>query len=90
MQVNLHQIYINKQKGIEELKGYDAFENLYIKKYYPRFKIVRTVVLYGSNNESIGELEVGFLLNNKGKLVMGVAAPKLFRKAIANLLGYWS
>ena len=81
--------YENKQKGIDELKGYDPFENLYIKKYYPKFKIVRTVVLYGSNNESIGEVEVGFLLNNKGKLIMGIAAPKLFKEAIKNLLEYW-
>ena len=81
--------YKNKQKGIEELKGYDSFENLYLKKYYSEYKTVRTVVLYGSDNESIGEVEVGFLLNSKGKLVLGINAPKLFLKAITNLLGYW-
>ena len=59
-------------------------------RYYPKFKIVRTVVLYGSNNERVAEIEVGFLLNERGKLVLGVRAPKLFTKAITNLLTYWS
>ena len=82
--------YINRQKGIEELNSYDSFDTIYLKKYYPKFKIVRTVVLYGSKNECIGEIEVGFLLNECGKLVLGIRAPKLFTKAINNLLSYWN
>ena len=82
--------YINKQKGIEELNNYDSFDEMYLKKYYPRYRIVRTVVLYGSNNERVCEVEVGFLLNEKGKLVLGVRAPKLFARAINNLLDYWN
>ena len=82
--------YINRQKGIEELNNYDSFDNMYLKKYYPKFKIVRTVVLYGSKNECVGEIEVGFLLNECGKLVLGIRAPKLFTKAIKNLLTYWN
>ena len=81
--------YINKNTGIKELNNYDSFENLYLKQYYPDYKIVRTVVLYGSNEESIVEVEVGFLLNAKGKLVLGINAPKLFKHAINNLLDYW-
>lgn len=82
--------YINKQKGIDELNNYDSFDKMYLKKYYPEYKIVRTVVLYGSNNVRIGETEVGFLLNAQGKLVLGIRAPKLFTKAIHNLLDYWN
>lgn len=81
--------YINKQKGIDELNNYDSFDNMYLKVYYPKYKIVRTVVLYGSNKEYVGEIEVGFLLNERGKLVLGIRAPKIFTKAITNLLGYW-
>lgn len=81
--------YINKQKGIDELNNYDSFDNMYLKVHYPEYKIVRTVVLYGSNNEYVGEVEVGFLLNERGKLVLGIRAPKIFTKAITNLLGYW-
>ena len=82
--------YINRKKGIEELNNYDSFDKMYLKKYYPKFKIVRTVVLYGSNNECVGEIEVGFLLNERGKLILGLRAPKLFTKAIKNLLSYWN
>ncbi|MCQ2346389.1 MAG: hypothetical protein MJZ92_00485 [Paludibacteraceae bacterium] len=79
----------NMRKGIEELKGYDAFENMYLKKYYPAYKVVRTVVLYGSHEQKLIEVEVGFLLNRDGKLILGIKAPKLFTRAIKNLLDYW-
>lgn len=81
--------YENKDKGIEELNNYSTFDKLYLKKYYPGFKVVRTVVLYGSDNTKVMEAKVGFLLNQKGKLVLGINAPKLFTKAIRNLLDYW-
>ena len=82
--------YEFKQNGINELNNYDAFENIYLKRYYPEFKIVRTVVLYGSTEEQVAEIEVGFLLNENGKLVLGIKAPKLFKLAISNLLDYWN
>jgi hypothetical protein len=47
-------------------------------------------VLYGSNEEKIIEIEVGFLLNENGQLVLGVKAPKLFKDAITNLLDFWN
>ena len=81
--------YEFRYNGIEELNNYDAFDKLYLKPNYGDFKIVRTVVLYGSNEERIAELEVGFLLNERGKLVLGVRAPSLFKKAISNLLDFW-
>ncbi len=82
--------YEFKQNGIDELNSYDIFDERYLKPYYPEYKIIRTVVLYGSNNEQIAEIEVGFLLNEKGKLVLGIKAPKLFKRAISNLLDYWN
>ena len=82
--------YEFKQNGIDELNNYDIFDERYLKPYYPEYKIIRTVVLYGSNNEQIAEIEVGFLLNEKGKLVLGIKAPKLFKRAISNLLDYWN
>ena len=81
--------YKFRQNGINELQGYDAFDKIYIKKHYPKFKIIRTVVLYGSKEEKIAEIQVGFLLNEKGKLVLGIKAPKIFKRAINNLLDYW-
>lgn len=82
--------YQFKQNGIEDLAGYDAFDKMYIKPYYPLYKIVRTVVLYGSTNTEIFEVEVGFLLNEKGEMVLGIKAPKLFLRAINNLRTYWN
>lgn len=82
--------YQFRQKGIEELKNFGDIEENYIKKYYPKFKITRTVVLYGGTEKKIVEIEVGFLLNENGDLVLGIKAPELFREAINNLLGFWN
>lgn len=82
--------YQFRQNGIEELKGFGDIEKTYIKKYYPKFKITRTVVLYGGIETKIIEIEVSFLLNENGDLVLGIKAPKLFREAIKNLLDFWS
>ena len=81
--------YENKDKGIAELNNYNSFDKLYLKKYYPLYKIVRTVVLYGSTNTQILEIEVGFLLNKNGQMVLGIKAPQLFGRAIRNLLDFW-
>lgn len=82
--------YAFRKNGIAELGNYDYIEKNYILKYYPKFKILRTVVLYGSTEEEIIEIEIGFLLNEKGQLILGVKAPKLFKDAITNLLDFWN
>ena len=82
--------YRFRKDGIKKLENYDFIEENYIKKYYPKFEIIRTVVLYGSKEKEIIEIEVGFLLNEDGDLVLGVKAPALFKQAIKNLLAFWS
>lgn len=82
--------YSNRKNGIEELKNYDIFDERYLKPFYPDFKIIRTVVLYGSKNEKIAEIKIGFLLNENGRCVLGINAPKLFKTAIKNLFDYWN
>lgn len=82
--------YEFRQKGIQELNNFDTIEGLYIKAYYPKYSIIRTVVLYGSNKEKIIEIEVGFLLNQNGKLILGIRAPDLFKQAIKNLIDFWN
>lgn len=81
--------YQYMEKGIKELNNYDSFDRLYLNKYYSKYKIVRTVVLYGGGTTTDIKVEVGFLLNSEGRLVLGIKAPKLFTKAIRNLLDYW-
>ena len=52
---------------------------------------MRTVVLYGGNadNNQALKIEIGFLLNQHGKMILGINAPELFTEAIQNLLDYW-
>lgn len=80
--------YAFRQKGIDELAGYDCIEEKYIGKYFPDFKIIRTVITYGSKRRQIEEPEIGFMLNKEGDLVLGRCAPGLFRDAIKNLLDF--
>jgi len=82
--------YKFRKDGIKELKNFGDIEKNYIKKYYPKYKIIRTVVLYGGTEKKVVEIEVGFLLNENGDLVLGIKAPALFREAIKNLLDFWS
>ena len=82
--------YACRRRGIKELNNYDSFTNCYLNEYYPKFKVVKTLVLFGGKKEESIEVEVGFLLNEKGKLVLGIKAPYLFKRAIENLLDYWA
>lgn len=81
--------YVNRNAGILQIKTFDFIEKVYIKKHYPKYKIIRTVVLFGSEEKSIVEIEVGFLLNKNGQLILTVKSPKLFKEAIKNLLDFW-
>ena len=81
--------YSNRKTGILQIKTFDFIEKHYIKKHYPKYKIIRSVVIFGSEKETIVEIEVGFLLNAKGQLVLGVKAPNLFKEAVKNLLDFW-
>lgn len=81
--------YVHRNAGILQIKTFDFIEKIYIKKHYPKYKIIRTVVLFGSEETSIVEIEVGFLLNKNGQLILSVKAPKLFQEAIKNLLDFW-
>ena len=80
--------YQFRHNGIAELANYDYIEEHYIKKYYNPRRIIRTVVLYGSTETQLIEIEIGFLLNQNGQLILGVQAPELFKEAIKNLLDF--
>lgn len=80
----------NKNKGIDELKNYDFIEKAYIKKFYPKYKIIHTLVLFGGVSEKIIEVEIDFLLNKQGKMILGIKAPQIFIIALKNLFDFWS
>ena len=81
--------YEYRNKAIEELKTFEPIEERYIKKHYPEHKVTRTVVLYGGTSTKLIELEVGFLLNKKGDLVLGIKAPEIFKESVKNLVDFW-
>jgi hypothetical protein len=80
---------INVLAGIEQLKTFSNIEKVYLKHYYPDYKVLRTVVLYGGSQEKIEHIEVSLLLNSEGKIVLGIKAPEIFRESIKNLVGFW-
>jgi hypothetical protein len=44
--------YQFRENGIKELNNYGDIEYLYVKKFYPKYKIIRTVVLYGGSEKT--------------------------------------
>jgi len=80
---------INVDLGIEELNNFDEIEKYYIRKYYPEYTIIRTVVLYGGLDDHIEKMEVCLLLNEKGKMILGIKVPELIKVGIKNLLDFW-
>jgi len=81
--------YEFRHKAIAELKNFEEIEKRYIRKYYPKYKILRTAVLYGGHERRVIEIEIGFLLNKDGDLVLGIKPPELFKDAIKNLIDFW-
>ena len=76
--------------GIKQLNGFTAFEKFYITKYYPKYKIERTVVLYGSNDTKKPIGKISFTLNSKGKILISVKAPRVFKTSFNNIIDFWN
>ncbi len=83
------EMYKNADAGILQLEGFNAFEELYISKYYPDYDITRTVVLYGSKSTTKPIGKISFILTTEGKILISITAPILFKKSFANILSYW-
>ncbi len=83
------EMYQNAEAGITQLDTFEYFETLYIKKYYPKHKITRTVVLYGGNEQKKPVGKISFVLTTAGKLLISITAPNLLKKSIKNILSYW-
>jgi hypothetical protein len=53
--------------------------------------MIRTVVLYGGDNiNETFEVEIGFILNYNGNIILGIKAPEIFKDAIMRLFEFWS
>lgn len=44
-------------KGLEEIKHFDLFENRFLKKYYPEYKYKRSLIVNGGNMKNIDKIE---------------------------------
>lgn len=84
------EMYQNAQTGIRQLGRFNAFEKHYIIKYYPKYKIERTVVLYGGNDNKIPVGKISFILNAKGKIFISLSAPNIFKKSLSNIIDFWN
>jgi len=84
------EMYQNAQNGIKQLEGFDTFEKYYISKFYPKYDIKRTVILYGGDNNNLPIGKISFILNIQGEILLNIEAPKLFTQAFKNIFDYWS
>lgn len=84
------EMHQNADTGIKQLDSFGSFENLYIAKHYPKYKIERTVVLYGSDDTDKPIGKISFVLNSKGKVLVSLKAPKIFIDSFNNILDFWN
>jgi hypothetical protein len=80
---------VNVLQGIKQLETFENIERTYLARHWPGYKVLRTVVLYGGHGDKIEHVEVSFLLNAQGKIVLGVKAPVVFRESLKNLVDFW-
>lgn len=80
--------YDNRIIGFRELRNLSFFEKHFIQKYYPKSKIDRSLIVYGSDKTTLRSIDrrIGLLLNEKGSIILGANAPLLFKEALKNLL----
>jgi hypothetical protein len=77
--------FSNMQLGIETLENYSDIEALYVEKYYPGYKIMRSVIIYGGMDRAEFVDEVSFALMEDGEMYLGAKAPLLFKEALENM-----
>ncbi len=44
-------------KGLEEIKHFDLFENRFLKKYYSEYKYKRSLIINGGKKKNIDKIE---------------------------------
>jgi hypothetical protein len=74
--------YANRINGVNEIENFDAIETEYLKRYYPNYKIIRGVVLYGSDSEVLDNDKIIFLLNKDGKIILNNNTPDIIKETI--------
>lgn len=86
----------NVSQGIIDLENYTNFENIYIKKYYSDYDIIRMVVLFGGriNKQCILKLpkinlndvyKIGVIMTENGAICFKADLVEILKDAINNL-----
>lgn len=71
--------------GLEELKGYDDIENLYIKRCFPGYAVRRYLTIYGGNGRNLPHGKVLLYLCEDGRIVLNDAAEPELAAGIRSL-----
>ena len=79
--------YSTRKQGIEDLKNYTYIEKKIIKPSHSPDSIIRTVAIFGSQEKSIKERQIGFMLNENGEMILGKQSPEIFKEAIEKASG---
>ena len=69
------EMFSNYKKGIEQLNGFDLFINQYIKKYFPKYTIIKSIILSDANSNKCLDKTI-FQLNKNGQIARGNSLPK--------------
>jgi len=77
---------VNKAQGLRELNNFDFFEEHFVSEYYPDATIERTLILFGGEEKSVSESEIGLLLNTNGEVIFSKNTPAIFKEACKKLL----
>lgn len=78
--------YKNRNQGVKDLENFDYFEKEYLTKFYPKYDIIRTVILFGSNAEKLDDDRMSLLLNESGKIIINKKAPNTLKESVEELL----
>ena len=68
-------MFSNYKKGIAQLEGFDLFIDLYVKKHFPRYTIIKSIILADANSNKCLDKTI-FQLNTNGKIVYSNNLPK--------------
>tara|TARA_Y100000741_G_scaffold77027_1_gene56172 strand:+ start:263 stop:1651 length:1389 start_codon:yes stop_codon:yes gene_type:complete len=69
------EMFSNYKKGIAQLEGFDLFINLYVKKHFPKYTIIKSIILADANSNKCLDKTI-FQLNTNGKIVYSNSLPK--------------
>jgi len=78
--------YNNIEKGVHQLDEFEQLESNWVRKYYSNYNIIRTLVVFGGDEESLPDPNVSFMINKKGKIIISSEAPVTIKETIYKIM----